>query len=435
MQRAVEELREDLQEFVEQREALTLVLWAKAPTDPTYAMKLLGSLDEVSDRDVFVLFPEDCYEPSRYVDSLMAACDMDIDTGNQAIEGGAGSDDAVPWESLPPACFEEGLGVQGRIRALVEHIRRYYPDVTHRLVFAFLPMQLTAPAAYAEFVRQLLPQKGYEAWMAGVRFILLDSQRAPLLVPELSQADTNEVLVRPIDFSADALSASLVEEASDPSTPEAQRMTALVQVAALDHAWKRYDEALRKYGSAYAYYLAQRNEPMQSTCLLFAGHSLEQMGRLEEAKERYRQSLELAIASDLRQLILNASMALGRVHQAEQDWSSAVEFWTAAAFTAKALNNPWVVADASENAGLCRLALNDVPKALEFWSAGKEVAQQVGYWDRAVAVLEHLVEVERRQGMRDELPGHERELAIARSERQHQQRESEQARAHAGGHS
>lgn len=429
MQRVVEELREDLAAFVEQRESLTLVLWAKSPTDTVFALKLLESLDEVSDRDVFVVFTEDCYDPSRYVDSLMAACDMEIETGNAAIEAGTGSDRAAPWEALPAACFEERRGVQGRVRALVEHMRRYYPEVAHRLVFAFLPRELSAPTAYATFVRELLPRRGYEPWMAGVRFIVIDSQRAPQLVPELSKVDSREVLVRPIDFSADAFSQALVDQVRDPSTPVEERMTALVQVAALDHAWRRYPEALQKYGAAYAHYLSVRNAPMQAVCMLFAGHTLEQMGQAEPAKEKYRQALELGLQEDQRQIMLNAFLALGTLHQREMDWKGAADYWTGAAFTAKAMNNPFALADAAENAGLCHLALNETPKTLEHWNAAHAVAKQVGYWVRDVSVLEHLVEVEGREKMRDEQAAHERELVLARHELSSQEHENEQARA------
>ncbi|MEQ8724025.1 MAG: hypothetical protein RID81_22240 [Sandaracinaceae bacterium] len=431
MQQMVERLRTDLAAFIEQRESLALVLWAKQPLDSSYALKLLGSLDEVSDRDVFILFAEDCYDPSRYLDSLMAACDMDIDTGNRAIAAGAGSDDAQPWESVPPSCFEEGRGVQGRLRALVEHLRRYYPDATHRLVFGFLPAQLTSPGAYAEFVRALLPVQGYEPWMAGVRLIVQDSQLAPTLVPELVHREGNDVLVRPIDFSTDALTQGLVDQLTNPGTPESEKMSALVQVAALDHAWKRYDDALRKYGTAYTYYLTQRNDGMQGVCLLFAGYTLEQMARLEEAKEKYRQALELAIASDLRQLILNATMALGAAHQQQGDWAGASDYWMAAAATAKVISSFWVLADCAEKAGLCQLALNQTGKALEFWDAAKKVGTQVHYWDRVIAVLEHSIEVERRANMSEEAANHEKELMVARHERERALAETREAKQQA----
>lgn len=431
MQQMVERLRGDLAAFVEQREALTLVLWAKQPLDTAYAIKLLGSLDEASERDLYILFPEDCYDPSRYLDSLMAACDMDIDVGNQAIAAGAGRDDATPWESLPAACFEERRGIQGRLRALVEHLRRYYPEASHRIVFGFLPAQLTSPAAYAQLVRGLLPTAGYEPWMAGVRFIVQDSQLAPQLVPELTRRGGDDVLIRPIDFSADALTEALVEQLHDPATPEAERMSALVQVGALDHAWKRYDEALRKYGVAYRYYLRERNDALQGVCLLFAGYTLEQMGRLEEARERYRQTLELAIASDLRQLIINASMALGGLHQQEEDWLGASQYWFAATATAKSVNSLYVLADCAEKAGICHLALDQQGKALELWDAAKQVGQQIQYWDRVVAVLEHSIEVERRAGMTQEAEGHERELRVARHERERAREEVREAREQA----
>ncbi len=216
------------------------------------------------------------------------------------------------------------------------------------------------------------------------------------------------------------------------STSTEDRMSAFVQVAALDHAWGRYDEAIKKYGTAYRYYLGTKNVAMQGVCLLFAGYSLDQQRRTEEARVRYRQTLDVAIPIQNKQLMLNALLALAASHQAAQDWSDAAQYWETACFVAKDMNNPFSLVDSAKNAGVCRLALNETPRALELWEQGKIVAQQAGYWEGAVAVLSYLVEVEGRIGMREAREQHQRELAAAQAQTGRQHQETAAARAETG---
>lgn len=432
MQRIVDELREDLSAFIEQREVLTLVLWASNPTDLLYAIKLLGAMDEASPRDIFIPFAEDCFDVGGYLDSLMAACDMELEAANEAIRQGLGDADAEPWESLPGACFDQRRRPVERIQALVAHIRRYYADPAHRVVLALLPMQLSNGAAYRELANALIPRRGYEPWMAGVRIILHDSRRAPLFTRELVEGDVFGTLIRPIDFSHEAMVKSLVDTASDRETPVDERMKSFLQVAALDHAWGRHEEAIQKYGVAYRYYIGTGDVPLQGVCLLFVGYSLEQLGRRVEASEKYRQALELSIANQIKQLMLNALMALGGLHQRDADWRDAAQYWETAAFVAKDTANPYAIVDSAKNAGVCQIALNDTKRALELWDAAKTVAQQVGYWPGAVTVLSYMVDIERRGGMDGPRAQHERELAVAQAEAGHQQREIVAAQAATG---
>ncbi len=432
MQRVIDELREDLSGFIEQRDALTMVLLAKSPSDVLYAIKLLDAMDEASQRDIFIPFTEDCFDISRYLDALMAACDMEIETANEAIRQGLGDADAEPWQGLPPPCFDDRRRPIERLQALIAHIRRYYPDPTHRIVLALPPTQLSNGAAYRDLAHMLIPRAGYEPWMTGVRIILWDSQKAPLFARELVAEDAFATLLRPIDFSHQALVEALVETTGDRQAPIEDRMRALLQVASLDHAWGRHQEAINKYGLAHRHFVQTKNAPLQGVCLLFAGYSFDQMGRNDDAREKYRQALELAIANEIKQMMLNALMALGGLHQREQDWNNAAQYWETASFVAKSLNNPYALVDSATNSGVCWVALNDTKRALELWEAGKTVAQQVGYWPGAVLVLSYMIEIERRLRLDEARAQHERELAVAQGELGHQHREVAEAQAATG---
>lgn len=85
MQQKFEALRKALNEFVEQREALVLVIHEKVPGDLVYPLKYLEEMKRGTRRDIVMLFTHGRFEVDAYVDAMMATCEMDIDAGNELI--------------------------------------------------------------------------------------------------------------------------------------------------------------------------------------------------------------------------------------------------------------------------------------------------------------------------------------------------------------
>lgn len=428
MQRRFEELRDALSEFVEQRETLMLVLWHKTPSGLAFALKYLESMEQSSRRDLFLVFGHEFVDAPSYLDGLMSTCEVDIETANRIIVEGDADEGAFAWEGLPSACFDAAAGPRARMRALVEHVRRYYPEARHRIVLGLLPVSIEDPVAYAELARELVAWDGYEPWMAGVRILVSDSRAAPQVVPALADRDAFGVQVLPLDFSSEAMQDALDESASDPSVPDEDRVKSLVQLAALDHAYGRIEESIAKYFVAYQFYVREKNSVMQGLCLLGQGYAYERAERVEDARERFRQSLELGISNESGQLMLNSLMALGGLEQRAEQWSEAATYYETAAGVAKHLNNPFSCADALLHGGVCHVALGDTAKAREWWDVGVKVGGQGQYWPRVMSLLEHLIEIERREGLDEERRVHEQQLEAARREDTFQQFEIDQAK-------
>lgn len=428
MQRRFEELREALSEFVEQREMLMLVLWHKTPSGLAFTHKFLESMEQASRRDVFCVFGHDFVDASGFLDGVMSTCDVDIETANRIVVEGDAEEGAFEWESLPSTCFDAAARPRDRIRALVEHVRRYYAEARHRIVVGLLPATIEDPEGYAEMARDLVAWDGYEPWMAGVRILVADSRPAPRLVPSLAERDAFGVQVLPLDFSSEAMQDALDQSASDPSVPAEDRVKSLVQLAALDHAYNRIEESVAKYYVAYQYYVRERNSVMQGLCLLGQGYAYERAEQVEYARERFRQALELGISNESGQIMLNALMALGGLEQRGEQWSEAATYYETAAGVAKSLNNPFSCADALLHGGVCHVALNDTAKAREWWEVGVTIGGQGQYWPRVISLLEHLIEIERREALDDERRVHEQHLEAARREDTIQQHEIEQAK-------
>lgn len=123
-----------------------------------------------------------------------------------------------------------------------------------------------------------------------------DSRAAPVLVPQLAESNAFGVEVLPLDFSSEAMQDALDQSASDPSVPDEDRVKALVQLAALDHAYNRIEESVAKYRVAYYYYVREKNPVMQGLSLLGQGYALERGEQVVDARERFRQALEIVRA-------------------------------------------------------------------------------------------------------------------------------------------
>ncbi|MGE0789731.1 MAG: tol-pal system YbgF family protein [Sandaracinaceae bacterium] len=428
MQRRFEELHAALAEHIEQREALMLVLWHWTPSAIAFAHKYLEAMEQATRRDIFLVFHHEFVDGAGYVDAMMSTCEVDIEVANRVLADGAGGEGTFPWEGLPTACFDTARRPKDRVRALVEHIRRYYPEARHRIVFGLLPPSIEDHDAYAALVSELVAWDGYEPWMAGVRMVALDSRGAPRLVPQLADREAFGVRVLPVDFRSEAMQAALDQTASDPDAPKEDRVKALIQLAALDHAYNRIPESIAKYRVAYHYYTREKNDVMRGLCLLGQGWALERANQVVDARERFRQALEIGIANESGQLMLNALMSLGGLELRADQWSEGATYYDTAAGVAKHLNNPFSCSDALLYGGVCRVALNQTKKAREGWEVGVTIAGQGQSWSQQIRLLEHLIEIERREGLDEERRAHERQLEVARREELVQNHEIDQAK-------
>ncbi len=96
------------------------------------------------------------------------------------------------------------------------------------------------------------------------------------------------MLIYEPDLSPPALMDAMARDVADPALPEPQRMQMLTQLASLDYAYGRLEEASAKYEILYDYYRRDEVPVMQAFVLQGVGDVLRRVGRLPLAKERYR---------------------------------------------------------------------------------------------------------------------------------------------------
>jgi len=386
MQRKFEQLKANLATFVDQREHSTLVLHC-ANDALSYALTYLKSIDEERD-DLFILsFAHSAITAKDYFAGAMETMRLQRTAINeaQALSG-------VPlWPEFPAACDDSRLRHQDRIGALLTFLREQVGDPRQLFVLAFVPLEIEDQIAYARFAGELLPQGAPAAWMRNTRVILRDDRERPFILPTLQKNPREGVLVYDMDFSSAALAASLVDDAADKTLPTDRRAQAFLQLAMLDSAHRRFEDALSKYSFVFPYFVEQRNIAMQAICLQGVGDVLHRVERLEGAKERFQQALALASQTQSPTLILTALLSLGRVSLQLKDYGHAEGYWDFAQQFAAKCGDVHVTCDAMEQLGVARMCLGREPEAAATWQAATELCKQAQYFDRWASLLERLI--------------------------------------------
>ncbi|WP_426745976.1 tetratricopeptide repeat protein [Myxococcus faecalis] len=406
MRRKLQELQDTLGGFVDQRDHLLLVIGCHE-AEAAWVHKTLKGLDEETPSDLFLLFAHEARSATQYVTHVLANLEAQLEGANLTRK----QNGEAPWPALPGRCQDPRESPGARLRSAIEHVRGLLPpDGDHRLVWALVPMKIEDRTGYSHLVGQLLPHDGFQPWMRSLRIIVRDEKEPPFLVPALRKLQVPGVLVYEPDLSTAALTDSLAQESVDPALPVPERMQALLQLAALDYAHKRYPAALEKYGLLHTYYAEQGLKELQALCLQGAGDVLRAVGKLALAKERYQQGLAVAVNTLALPILINLSMAAGDVSLELKQYTEAEGYFDITDRVAAKALNPYPKADALEKLGLARYLRKDLGKAVVTWTGAAAFCRSVEYTARLRSVLQRLEKVYGEAGMVTEQRACKKEL-------------------------
>jgi hypothetical protein len=389
MQAKVKELKQALEGFVQQSRRSILVIKLEE-SELIFVMKMLQTMDQQDNANVYGLFPEAVTRTGNaYVSEIVKSLGSQLDGANTARVG----EGNPPWPPMPPACTDLRFPAAQRLRAAILHARSLVPnDPDNRLVFCLVPQQIAVPAAYLDALSALIPAPTSPpdpAW-AGVRIIIRDDGLKPALIPELRRQKNPHVLVYEPDLSPAALMDSMAQEVADPTLSEAERMQVLTQLATLDFAYGRLDEAGAKYGVLYDYYRRYKAPAMQALVLQGVGDILLKTGNLPLARDRYAQGLTHALETQSLPLMLGLSYKVGELDLELKEYAEADGHLDVARTIASKTLNPQLQADAMEKMGLARVGQKRYAEAVAIWNEAAEVCRGCNHRDRLCSILERL---------------------------------------------
>jgi tetratricopeptide (TPR) repeat protein len=409
MQRAADALVGTLREFINQPDFPTLVLGA---TDAAVALpnRTLYSFSQEDEDHYFLLFPNPAPNGAAYMDAIAQALVPQRESLNAGLVA-RGAEPLPPW---PLEVEDSRIAPDKRLRAAIEYCGQHLPQ-PDAIVWGFLPAEIGDMASYKALIAPLLCPGPVEPWMDRHRFIVRDAD-PNVLIPELYQAKNDRVLVMELDFSNESYERELHRTALDKALPHDDRVFAFFQLACLDFAFKRYPDAIEKYGHCFNYYNSKGNKPLATLCLKGAGDTTLQGGRPLDALKFYQQSIALSMQDKnmmtLQQGLQSAaqtSMDLGKIEDAEGYFKHSSQ-------VAGKLMNPHAKVDAMERQGQCEWQLGKFQEAQETWTNGKNLARQFGYYQRAYSILDRLIAMYRVSGMSRQASDCEQEKLVIANE-------------------
>jgi tetratricopeptide (TPR) repeat protein len=379
MRRKFEELRESLDEFVQQDEYPILLVGCLSE-ELAYVVKFLQALEEKHPHCYFVVFPAPFDDPAAYLDGVVENLRAQVAGANE-LRPQRGE---PPFPPVPDELSNRGRAPEERLRGVLDYLRDLLPppadDEEHLTVVGFLPMACRDYAGYCGLMNAVATSPALRPSLERTRVVMYDDRSRSELVRSLRARQVEHV-------STPALTDQLTRDASDPTLPLSERMGALFQLAVLDYSYRRYPDALDKYGVLYPFYEKQGLPAMQAMCLLGVGDTLFAAGHPQPAKERLQQGIALAMAEKALPVLLNLFNSIHGVCMALEQYEEAESYADSGIKVAAAVLQPFAYMDFHELVGDAQLAQGKLAEGLVTYRKCKELCEKYQYFHRWKSVL------------------------------------------------
>lgn len=406
MRQKFEELRENLDEFVQQADYSVLVLGC-VPEEVPYAVTCLKGIDESRPESYFLIFCESFAAPAPYLDAIVLALARQMKDA-ESVRKERGD---APFPPIPPELADQRRAPKERLHRLLQFLPALLPNsVDYSLVVGFLPLAIEDNDAYCRLMASILPVPDVPPWMVPLRILLSDDRRERQLTGLLKSQRAQNVLTYEIDFSTPALTAALSSDAANPSVPLAERMASLLQLAALDFSYKRYPDALEKYGVLYAYYADPPLPAMQVLCLQGSGDVLHAAGKPSEAKKALQSGIALALQHKALGPLLMSLLSIVNVCFTLGDHADAESYAESGRKAAEASMNAPVYLVLTEKKGDAQLAQGKRDEALATYQKCRELGEMYEQFQVWRSVLGKLAKLQQEAGNERERAACEDEL-------------------------
>ncbi len=384
MKQKFDELRENLDEFVQQDDYPMLVIGC-VPEELAYVVKFLQALDEQHPQNYILVFPQAYEDASRYLDAVVESIRVQV----EAAASLRAQRDEPAWPPVPLMLSDVRRNPAQRLEDVLQYLRSLLPNEDeHRVVVGLLPLVCKDFDSYGKLIASVMPRVPEQPWLKAIRLVAYDHREQRKLVPGMRVANVEHVLTFDVDFSTPALTDALARSVADPSVPVPERMSNLMQLAALDYSYRRYAQALEKYGTLFKYYETEKNPTMQALALLGTGDTLRAAGHLELAKKRLQQGIAIGMEHKVLPVLLNLFLSITGVCMQLGHFAEAESYADSGAKVAASLLNPFAYADLHELKGDAQIAQNKLTEGFGTYKRCQELCKMYGYFHRWKSVLE-----------------------------------------------
>ncbi|MEW5925885.1 MAG: hypothetical protein AB1941_00220 [Gemmatimonadota bacterium] len=406
MQRLVERLRRGLEEFVEQRDDLLLLLGC-SDADAAITAKVVRDAEQANGTDLFLLFTDDFVLPDPYVSVLAERLREEHSLACRALE----DEGKPPFPPIPPLLFDAREPPAARLYAGISWARSLLPaEGGHRLVWAMCPQRIADRRAWLELAAPFAPRGGVEPWMRGLRLLFRDAPGTAAFAPGL--AAMPRVRVAEADFGPEALRQAMTEEVEDESLPDDARMQSLLMLASINAAHGRTDEAAGQYYTLLGHFQHTGNLSMQAFVLVGLGDMAAKAGDSGAAQHWYECAIVPASEAKDALMLATVSRHLGGLAHARGDLAAAEQYYAHLDTLAGHMLSPQLKVEALQQLGLVQEQAGALDRAVGSWEGAATLARAMGDLpDLHRVTLAHLQRAYSRLRMYDRLAAVGAELA------------------------
>ncbi len=383
MRKIFEQLFADLGQFLRQRDDLLLLV----PCDDTEVallLKALRDLDRESGADMFLLFAEDFESAGQFLNDTAERLDAEQKLTNEAVAPELRKLPPLPGEFLdverPPAeRLEAGLQYA---RSLVD------PRLGQHFVWAMGPGKIGDPESYLELLAQLTPNPDIRPWMRGARIVARVPADFQLETSPLTSA--KRIRVRPFSIPPDAIEQELLTTAADQKSPPDDRMRAEVQLAYLDCAHGRLDDAITRFLKTLAFYQWAEIPAMEGLVICGLGDVARRQENWHDAEHWYQCAVVPAAKSRNPMLMSTIVQNLAVAAFRDKRFSDAEQRYSELVTLKRAMLEEDGLAEALEWQGLCAEEQLGYDRAVACWEEGALICKTFELKHRLGPMADHL---------------------------------------------
>ncbi|HEU5076466.1 MAG TPA: hypothetical protein VFU02_19885 [Polyangiaceae bacterium] len=439
MRRALQDTKENLTEFVQQAD-YCLLLIGTADNDVPWVLKVQEQLAAETPGTLYFAFADEFTTKEAYALAIAKRLELMLALENEQRR----ADGRAALDPFPESMLAAHTAPKERLRIAFQHMTRWLTDLgEQRVVMTLMPLGEPPPGYYRFVCEFAIYDAVREPWMDNGRIIARDERATHVTSLALYDAQADGMLAFDVNFSTDAMAASMAQDAADPSLSLAERMQNHLQLAMIDMSYKRYDESIQKYVVLYEYYARLGAPLMQALCILGVGDCLRIAGQPKAALEKYQQGLALALntkppvhvpAPPLADgspnpnpglhpssppILLNLLLGAGETSMSLGEYRDSESYYDSASRMAARCMNPFAAADALERQGDAALARGDHGAALAAWTDADNVAKSCKYYERRESVLGRQKQLYESAHMYPKAAGADREIELVRYLREH----------------
>jgi len=396
MQKLYEQLLGLLRAFLKQRDDL-LLLVPCADSDVALLMKALRDLDRESGADVFLLFAEDFDRADTFMASIADRLQEEHRLINEAV-----GDDLAKLPDLPAEFLDPTAPPETRLEAGMRYARSLIDARRgQHFLWGLGPLRIGDAEGYLELLAQLPPKPDIRPWMRGARIVArvpVDFQidRSPL-------ANFERVQVKPFTIPPNAQEEELLAAAEDPKAPLGNRMQAEVQLAYLDYAHSRFDQAMERFLRALAFFQWAEIPVMEGLIICGLGDIARQQGDWKQAQHWYACAVVPAAKDGnpilMSMIVQNLAVAAFQ----EKRFADAEERYGELVTLKRAMLDETGLAEALEWQGLSQEEQRAYDRAVLCWEESALIYKAFEMKEHLPPVLVHLRRGYQALGAREEL--------------------------------